>query len=140
MKANIGFVIVAAAASMILGFNAAAQNQQQKPPDFEQIAEDQADKFCEQLDLNDYQLFYVDSTLKHDLLTWNEEYQKLVMSKVANSTMYQDLWDKWQQATYDSFRRILSDEQWELYLKNGAGKEQRARDKRREKAEKALEK
>ncbi|MCD8313624.1 MAG: hypothetical protein LUC24_05635 [Bacteroidales bacterium] len=141
MKAIFGKIILVLLPALFFSvFNAAAQNQQQDPPNFEELAENEADRLCELLDLNDYQLFYVDSTLKHDWVAMNDEFTQLQMSKVTNSSLYISIQDKWMEAIDESYRKIFNDEQWEAYLKSGAAKNQRAREKRKEKADKALEK
>ncbi len=137
MKKRIGrTIIVFVAVFTLCGTLAHAQNQQE-PPDFVQMAEDAADNWQKVLDLDDYQVFYVDSTLKHDYVAMNEEMMKLQSQKVSNSSLYYAVQDKWMEAIDNSFRKILNDKQWETYLKNGALKMQKQREKRREKAAKA---
>jgi hypothetical protein len=48
--------------------------------------------------------------------------------------------DRWMESTYNAFNKFLTPEQWEKYLKNGAAREKKARDKRAQKAAKASEK
>ena len=114
--------------------------QEQEPPDMLEIAENEADRLQRLLDLNGGQVFYVDSTLKHDYQAMQEEMMKLQAAKVSNSSMYISVQDKWMEAIDNSYRQIFSQEQWETYLKNGAAKQQKAREKRKAKAEAALEK
>ncbi len=127
-------------AFLLTGVSAAAQSQQQDPPDFMEIAEKEADRLQELLDLEDWQTFYVDSTLKHDLVAMNDEVMELRNAKVTNVDMYISVQDKWSDALDASYRKIFNDEQWEGYLKSGAARAQKARAKRREKAEKDLQK
>ncbi|MDE7126802.1 MAG: hypothetical protein K2O58_02760 [Bacteroidales bacterium] len=105
-----------------------------------EIAEKEADRLQELLDLDDWQVFYVDSTLKHDFPAMHEEMEKLSKAKVANSSMYIAVQDKWMDVIDASYRKIFNEEQWAAYLKHGAAKQQKARAKRREKAEGALKK
>ena len=42
--------------------------------------------------------------------------------------------DKWMEQIDNTYRRIFNDAQWAAYLKSGAGKSQKAREKRKEKA------
>ncbi|MDE5889616.1 MAG: hypothetical protein K2H10_01225 [Bacteroidales bacterium] len=114
--------------------------QEQKEPDMMEIAEKEADRLQELLDLDDWQVFYVDSTLKHDFPAIHEEMEKLSKAKVANSSMYIAVQDKWMDVIDASYRKIFNEEQWAAYLKHGAAKQQKARAKRREKAEGALKK
>ena len=71
-----------------------AQQQPEKPDVYEQ-AEMEADRLQRILDLEDWQLFYVDSTLKHDFPAMMADYEELQKSKVANTSMYQAVQDKW---------------------------------------------
>lgn len=117
-----------------------AAAQEQEMPDLLEIAETEADRLQHLLDLDGGQLFYVDSTLKHDYQAMQEEIMKLQSAKVSNSSMYISVQDKWMEAIDKSYRRIFTEEQWNTYLKNGAAKQQKAREKRKAKAEAALEK
>ena len=63
------------------------------------------------------------------------EYEQLQKAKVSNSAMYLAVQDKWRDKMDEAFRRFLNDEQWDAYLKTGAGKAQKARAKRKAKAE-----
>ena len=85
------------------------------------------------LDLEDWQVFYVDSTLKHDYPAMMAEYDQLSKSKVSNQSLYQQVYDKWMEQVDKTYRRIFTDEQWAAYLKSGAARAQKARDKRKAK-------
>ena len=111
-----------------------AQQQPEQPDIYEQ-AEIEADRLQRVLDLEDWQLFYVDSTLKHDLPAMMAEYEELRKAKVANSSMYMDVNDKWMEQIDQSYRKIFNDEQWAAYLKQGAAKAQKSRAKRKAKAQ-----
>ena len=108
--------------------------QEQKQPDIYQQAEAEADRLQRLLDLEDWQVFYVDSTLKHDYPAMVEEYEKLRASKVSNTTMYQAVQDRWMEQIDNTYKRIFNPEQWAAYLKSGAAKLQKAREKRKAKA------
>ena len=110
-----------------------AQQQPEKPDVYEQ-AEMEADRLQRILDLEDWQLFYVDSTLKLDFPAMMADYEELQKSKVANTSMYQAVQDKWMDQIDATYRKIFTDEQWAAYLKQGAGKAQKARAKRKAKA------
>ena len=98
-------------------------------------AEKEADKLQRVLDLEYWQTFYVDSTLKHDLPAIMADYAKLQAAKVSNTALYMDVRDKWMERIDSTYRTIFTDEQWAMYLKTGAAREQKARAKRRAKAE-----
>ena len=111
----------------------AQNNQQQKTP--EELAASEADRLERLLDLEGWQVFYVDSTLQHDFAALTAEVKMLQDSKVDNLSLYQSVQDKWWDRIDTSYRKIFTDEQWAKYLKNGALKNQKARAKRKAKAE-----
>lgn len=136
MKSKI-YMIAVAALFMVMATcgEAFAQQQQQEAPDIFEQAEMEADRLQRVLDLEDWQVFYVDSTLKHDFPAMMAEYEQLRRSKVANTSLYQDVRDKWLDQIDATYKRIFTEAQWAAYLKQGAGKAQKARAKRREKAQ-----
>ena len=121
------------AAFLFLG-SFVASAQEQKQPDIYQQAETEADRLQTLLDLEDWQVFYVDSTLKHDWPAMIAEYDDLRMKKVSNSSMYQAVQDKWMEQIDKTYEKIFNPEQWAAYLKTGAAKLQKAREKRKAKA------
>lgn len=121
--------------SMLAGTAVLGAQEKPEEPDLEELAENEADRLERMLDLEPWQTFYVDSTLKHDYACMMDEVKKLRDSKVTNSSMYMDVQDKWMQAIYDSYHKYFTPEQWALYLKSGGEREQKARDKRRAKAD-----
>jgi hypothetical protein len=122
-------------ALMLLCAPAVLAQEQEKPKEVWEQAEEEADRLQRVLDLEDWQVFYVDSTLKHDLPAMMAEYEKLRTSKVTNSTLYIVVQDKWMDQIDATYRKIFNDTQWAAYLKSGAGKAQKARAKRKAKAE-----
>lgn len=115
-------------------FAASAQQQEEQPDIFEQ-AEMEADRLQRVLDLEDWQVFYVDSTLKHDFPAMMAEYEELRNSKVSNTSMYVAVQDKWMEQIDATYKKIFTEEQWTAYLKQGAAKAQKARAKRKAKAQ-----
>ena len=111
-----------------------AMAQEQKQPDIYQQAETEADRLQKLLDLEDWQVFYVDSTLKHDYPAMMAEWDKLRLSKVSNNLLFQAVSDKWMEQIDNTYKRIFNPEQWAAYLKSGAAKLQKAREKRKAKA------
>ena len=128
---------VALATFFALSFFCCEANAQQQPkqPDIYEQAEMEADRLQRVLDLEDWQVFYVDSTLKHDFPVMMADYDQLRKAKVANSAMYQDVQDKWMDQIDATYKKIFTPEQWAAYLKQGAAKAQKAREKRRLKAQ-----
>lgn len=116
---------------MVSGIEASAQQQKKDGPDIYEQAEAEADRLQRILDLDDWQVFYVDSTLKHDYPAMMAEFDELRASKVSNTDIFQGVQDKWWDRIDASYKRIFTEEQWKAYLKTGAGKAQKAREKRR---------
>ena len=127
MKA-MSLALMMAAALMSASF-ATAQEPEKKPDIYEQ-AEMEADRLQKVLDLEDWQVFYVDSTLTHDLPAMRAEIHSLATQKVGNSDMYQMVQDKWMDQIDATYKKIFTEQQWAAYLKSGAARAQKARAKR----------
>ena len=128
-------LIAASAVLVSMFFSVSALAQQQEKPDVNQQAEEEADRLQRVLDLEDWQVFYVDSTLKHDLSAIMTEYEKLQDSKVNNISLYQSVQDKWMEQIDVTYKKIFTEKQWAAYLKSGAGKAIKAREKRKAKVQ-----
>lgn len=118
-----------------------AQNQLSPEEEAKKLREGidkEVDRLTDLLDLADWQIFYVDSTLSYNIESMRAEQKVLMAAKVSNTDLYWECTDKWQEATYLQYRKIFDDRQWERYLKSGGAKEKKARDKRAAKAEAAL--
>lgn len=111
-----------------------AAQEPEKPKEVWEMAEEEADRLQRLLELEDWQVFYVDSTLKHDYQELMTEAGKLQASKVSNSSLYVAVQDKWMDKIEESYKKIFTEPQWAAYLKSGAGKAQKARAKRRAEA------
>ena len=133
-------VHLAAAVLLLISFSvqAGAQEQDMQKTLIER-AEEEADRLQRVLELEDWQVFYVDSTLKHDYPAMMAEYEKLQSSKVSNSSLYIAVQDKWMDRIDATYRKIFNDQQWAMYLKSGAARAQKAREKRKAKASVVLE-
>ena len=131
--------LIVAAAFVFMAGTLRAQNtaadQQKAEQEFYESISTMVDRYAEQLDLDDAQIFYTDSILTHDYKAMQEELQALQSKKVANSNLYYDVQDKWQEQIYNSLHKILNDEQWVKYQKSGAERAKKTRDKRKAKAE-----
>ena len=133
------------AAALLLGTPALlAQNQNQNQTPEEQklkqrmeYIDNEVKRLSDQLDLEYWQEFYVDSTLTHDLAAMQEELEDLQKTKVGNADIYQSVQDKWMQQIDDTYKRFFNEEQWKKYWKATGQRNQKARDKRKAKAEKA---
>ena len=135
MKLKVLMMASAAMFMLLASQGIASAQQQQEAPDIYEQAEMEADRLQRILDLEDWQVFYVDSTLKHDLPAMIAESEQLRAAKVANTSMYQEVRDKWWDQIDVTYKKIFTQDQWAAYLKQGAGKAQKARAKRREKAQ-----
>lgn len=124
---------------LLAGLPAFAQ-QQEKQPSMEEMAAQEADRLGRLLDLEDWQVFYVDSTLQHDYVEMDNELKSMQSSKVSNTNLYYTVQDKWMEQIDKSLQKFFTEEQWAKYLKSGAARRQKDREKRREKAAKAAAK
>lgn len=96
----------------------------------------EVDRLTDLLDLEDWQVFYVDSIMTHDYKAMMGELEDLNKSKVSNVDLFIMAQDKWKEAIYVAFEKVFDEAQWEKYNKNGASKEKKARDKRNAKRNK----
>lgn len=119
----------------VLAFQDMVSAQEPQQPDVYERAEIEADRLQKLLDLEDWQVFYVDSTLKHDFPAMMAEYDELRKSRVSNQMMYQNVYDKWMEQVDNTYKKIFTESQWAAYLKSGAARAQKAREKRKAKAE-----
>ena len=131
------------AAVLLLGAPALrAQNQGPQTPEEKEkqlleYIDKEVNRLSDQLGLEYWQEFYVDSTLTHDYKALQEELEDLQKTKVGNTDIYQGVQDKWMQQIDDSYQRFFSEEQWQKYWKSTGQRAKKARDKRKAKAEKA---
>ena len=119
-----------------------AQEQQQpltpeqEEKQFYEGIEQQLEKYTEALDLADWQIFYLDSIFVADYKGMRDELKSMSESKVANTDLYIVVQDRWAEKTYEALHRVFNEEQWNKYLKMGAARAKKARDKRAQKREK----
>ena len=125
--------IVLISLAMLPGINAAWAQQPEEPDLYEQVQKE-TERLQRILELEDWQAFYVDSTLMHDFSAMMADYEKLQSSKVSNTSMYQAAQDKWMEQIDATYKKIFSEKQWNAYLKSGAAKMIKAREKRKAKA------
>ena len=88
------------------------------------------EKLTRTLKLEDGQVFYVDSILNNDYRALQAELNSMGQARVANSDIYIRTRDKWAEQMFVSMKKVFNEEQWAKFLKSGAGKEKKARDKR----------
>jgi len=129
------FLLLLALSAVFCGTapKAAAQDQktpEQREKEFYEAIEQQVEKLETQLNLESWQVFYVDSILTHDYKAMQDEFAAMSAAKMTNYDLFYDVQDKWMEQIYQSMRKVFNDEQWAQYEKNGAAREKRARDKR----------
>lgn len=136
---------IALSCAVLLLAGAAAFAQQQEPQTPEQrekqlyeSIQKQVDGYAESLDLEDWQVFYADSILTANFGSLAREFEQLGRNKVSDTDVYSRLQDDCMEKNYNAFRKILSDAQWAKYLKTGAARDKKARDKRAAKRAKQL--
>lgn len=123
------FLSILACSLFLLGAapGALAQQKERTP---EEIASQEAERLETLLGLEGWQVFYVDSILQNNYSHMQAELYGLRDSKVENVDLYVSVRDKWNQLTYDAFSKVFNEDQWNRYLKSGAGKEMKLRQKR----------
>ena len=94
------------------------------------MAAETADYLQGILDLEDYQVFLVDSTLQHNYTEMFAELEAVRRKGASKSDLYQLVSDKWSEASDTTFFKIFSEEQWAKYMRTPYGKQKKARDKR----------
>ena len=117
----------------LTSFTARAQEQktpEQQEKEMREAIDKELEKYIRLLDLDMAQEFYVDSILTHDYYGMRNEIMEKSRAKVSNSDVYQAVQDKWAERIYLAFRKVLDDDQWAKYLKSGAARDKKARDKR----------
>ena len=104
------------AAALLLGtVTLSAQNQgpqtpEQKEKQLLEFIDREVKRLSDQLELEYWQEFYVDSTLNHDYHALQEEMEELQKTKVGNTDIYQNVQDKWMQQIDDSYHRFFNEE------------------------------
>ena len=120
---------------MLCSLAAMAQDPdaQKREKEFFENLDKQITQMTTQLDLEDWQVFYVDSILTHDYQAWQQELNDLQKKKVSNMDIYNEVAYNWQDKIDNALQKVFSDEQWAKYQKNGAARAKKARDKKRAK-------
>lgn len=124
--------ILACSLFLLVAAPGALAQQKERTP--EEIASQEAERLETLLGLEGWQVFYVDSILQNNYSHMQAELYGLRDSKVENVDLYVSVRDKWNQLTYDAFSKVFNEDQWNRYLKSGAGKEMKLRQKRAAKA------
>lgn len=120
-------------------FSAAAQEQSSERPDPAEMAAKEAERLENALKLEYWQVFYVDSILCHNYTEWMAEIESLQKARVENNDLYTSIQDKWMERCEQALKKVFTEKQWKEYLKSGAERYIRDREKRREKANEATQ-
>lgn len=104
--------------------------KERKEKEIYELLDTQLDREIKLYDLEDWQVFKIDSTLVHDYMGMMDDYDALSKKGVQNPDMYIEVQDKWMEKMYQSYRSVLNDEQWAKYEKSGAAKAKKGRDRR----------
>lgn len=131
--------ILLTAVGLLMFLVASAQEQpltpEQRAKKMREAIDKMVENYEESLQLEDWQAFYADSILTHNTEERNKEMEALMANKVENYDLYTMIGDKWDEQTYIAFQKILTEEQWKKFLKTGADRAKKARDKRAAKRE-----
>lgn len=133
----LSLICVCAAFLFVAKPQVSAQQQDEDQALYEAVQKE-VERYSRTLELDPAQEFYIDSILTHDWSAMSEELRAKSKAKVANTDIYIAIQDKWNEQTYNAFHAVLDEEQWAKYLKGGAAKEKKARDKRESKRQKTL--
>ena len=126
------FLIITANLLLLAGAPRAFAQEPQEP-DIDKIVSNQIENLTKTFKLDEIQVFYVDSILNHDYKAMQAELKVLQDQKVSNTDMYYDIQYKWQDSIYEAFQKIFDEDQWAKYLKTGAARDKKTRDKKRAK-------
>ena len=127
--------ILFAAIALLFSLGTALAQEQLSPKEkakkLDEYIQKQIERLESSLKLEDWQTFYADSILTHDYHALQEELDALQESKVSNADLYTQASDRWADKIYEAMHKILNEDQWAKYLKQGAAREKKARDKRK---------
>ena len=136
MKPIIRSIVLATMILACTGVGSMAQSPADHEKQVKQMYEaidKEIDRLTDLLELDDAQIFYVDSIMTHDYQAWQDELNELNQKKVTNTDIYYQVQYKWQEQMYNSYQKVFTAEQWEKYLKSGAARAKKTRDKKMQK-------
>lgn len=111
------------------------QKKEDKEKKMDEFIQNQVSNLENSLKLETWQTFYVDSILNHDYRAMQDELDNLSSAKVSNTDIYIRTQDKWNEQIYQALSKVMNEAQWNKYLKMGAAREKKFRDKRNSRAE-----
>ena len=110
------------------------QKKEDKEKKMDEFIQNQVSNLENSLKLETWQTFYVDSILNHDYRAMQDELDNLSSAKVSNTDIYIRTQDKWNEQIYQALSKVMNEAQWNKYLKMGAAREKKFRDKRNSRA------
>ena len=111
------------------------QKKEDKEKKMDEFIKNQVSNLENSLKLETWQTFYVDSILNHDYRAMQDELDNLSSAKVSNTDIYIRTQGKWNEQIYQALSKVMNEAQWNKYLKMGAAREKKFRDKRNSRAE-----
>ena len=124
------FIWILALSLLSTGLFAQQANTDEGEKKMRETIDAQIENYTKLFDLEGWQVFYLDSIFTHDYAALVTEINELNSAKVSNRSIYETVQDKWAEQIYNSVHSVLNDTQWAKYLKSGAAREKKARDKR----------
>ena len=106
------------------------QSEEEQIKQMRELIDRTVENYENLLELEDWQSFYVDSILTHDYEALRVELRGMQAAKMTNSDVYQQVQDKWAEQIYQSLQKVFDEKQWAKYLKSGAARDKKSRDKR----------
>ena len=111
------------------------QKKEDKEKKMDEFIQNQVSNLENSLKMETWQTFYVDYILNHDYRAMQDELDNLSSAKVSNTDIYIRTQDKWNEQIYQALSKVMNEAQWNKYLKMGAAREKKFRDKRISRAE-----
>ena len=124
------FVTTALLLLSVVAFGQQNKQEEEANKQYQESIQDEIHHLEISLKLDDWQVFYLDSIMVHDYNAMRDELMELQKAKVGNNDIYYDVQDKWNEQIYNSLHKVFDDAQWQKYLKQGAQKAKKDRDKR----------
>lgn len=93
-----------------------AQAQQTAPPTTDELATKEVQRLETLLKLEYYQVFYVDSILRHDMARMKEEIEQMQKSGMQEPASFRFVQEKWRKQIEAGYRKVFTPEQWDKYL------------------------
>ena len=106
------------------------KNEEEEMKEFQESIQKEVSRLENLLEMEDWQVFYTDSILVHDYTQMRAEQKELEAAKISDYNLYLEIQDKWMEQIYNGLNGILEEKQWQKYLKSGALKAKKERDKR----------